>query len=160
MRVVYVARYIQLVTQQAIAMSSVCSYRQVTFTACMQQLPSQLACARSIVNSQLCSYQLQSLIAECMFLVVCSLVHCLASKSHSLPTSEEQLSIVAMSQLHMTKLTCSTLHIKCGVIYDTVKCLSHQIQCDYHLHRVKYYTISVVCTLNSMFTVKQNYKST
>ena len=38
--------------------------------------------------------------------------------------------------------------IKCGVIYDTVKCLPHLFWCDCHLHSVIYYTNCVVCTLH------------
>ena len=37
---------------------------------------------------------------------------------------------------------------KCGVIYDTVKCLSHQIWSGYHFHSAIYYTNGVISTLH------------
>ena len=44
----------------------------------------------------------------------------MANKSHSSPTSEEQLPLHSCYVIaNITKLTCSTLHVKCCVIYDT-----------------------------------------
>ena len=37
---------------------------------------------------------------------------------------------------------------KCGLIYDTMKCLSHQIWSGYHFHSVIYYTNGVISTLH------------
>ena len=47
------------------------------------------------------------------------------------------------TDMHMA-MHCKT----CGVIYDTVMCLSHQIWSGYHFHSVIYYTNSVISTLH------------
>ena len=51
--------------------------------------------------------------------------------------------------IHMIKLTCSTMHIKCGVIYNYLKCLFHQFlhDCYFHVHSVIHYTNGEVCIL-------------
>ena len=146
--------YLQLVSQQAISSVRSQLYSYVTL---LHAIANQLTCARSIKSIAIAIYysQLQLLIAVAMHVfssVLIGPLHVQASVTHH-PRLEAILHSCQLAICHsyiLTKLTCSTLHIQCGVIYDTVKYLS---QCHI-LHQQ--------CGVHSYFivTVKQNYKST